>query len=1213
MSGYGGAYGYAGYYNDQVQLLYNNLIAHSSLVNSPFSDYFNTSVASSDAPQGLFGMAFNFITSKMLGTKQPPFRLQNPFERPAGDLGAFGLSRFAGNTARMAAGGSIINSQKRRAFSEIANGKFLKQTEDNPYGLIPEDVVDWVTGFVENDETGLGDMVVGAAAQLFGAGEDYGITGVRAAKFAEGLMSRNKRQALASVAYGSENWKSMIGDTVKDFTKAARSLMYENEGNSFIRKEDFMRGLDETDVSSILERVASSADAANAASNGAGSGEDLKNRLNDVGGAAIKTLEAFKDLFGSAQRAKQMLNGLTGGGFANMTSDDFNRLTNTARGMMQMGYNAGVGHETVAGMVNMAQAGVQGAMGYTPADVAGGYVNNRLVSGIANTFVAQELSNMTQEQRDALDPVERQRMVARATWKATSFAGSTASRFMTAAIAAHSTGDMSDDTYNKIVEKFRSGDRDSMAEAANMVSSAIGLSKEQIMDPAQFKVFADIVGNNQDLTDELGDLANAAQSREGTSQTEFSISQAGLSRAQNALKSMGWDNQVVVDRSNAQKVMSIRQQLKEAADNGDAVADSVLKAMSKNGMTDIEALNKFNEARGLLSNGQGDIIMTNANAAATNELNREAYASSGVGGNLAEVVKKNGATLSDDNTIRKIDLANLARSTMEVVRTLDSSDERADRIKTLLEKGDYGSLGSEISDILGQDAGLASAVMNKTVFSAKGGPENVKGSSRMSMRDLAKAITAEGGLTKDEDRYNGQTVDEFDVLKYLGLGNRAEKEGGRDSNVLASLTETLDEEEQARHEEGEAGIRNKILSESADFSNFVESADQYGLSDESVSAIRQVKSLLGDEKFKGDERGRAEEIKKSLDSVSDEDWAKLESKAALDSETGDQSLSEVLKITGSSRKDVANNGVKYTEQSRLSEKSKDIVRDVSNILGDEQYKYDVERAQALNNALKGYTDDDMAALKKELAQIEGGDAIYAAIDRAKSTTPQKTEGSFRVNGREINLEDKQLQAAVESAIHDENLQQDFGGLTYSEIFDKVRTEPESEASKKFLEALGKQDGFVQLANELGDDKKTSLNEAAGLANLSNAGFGGSMAAIDSFKASIEGLGSKATETAASIRDLGKALQKIVDSGENKNQALAQAFAAWLKDPSAENTEKVLSSAFNGNFDDKQKGDLMQRLQEIGTKLSEFFEKVTGSLGNIDKNTAETSEAANNSL
>jgi hypothetical protein len=1064
--------GYAGYRDDPSQVVYDNIMSRN-YSGAPFADFYNTSVPSSEGPPGLGGVLFNWATKNIFGVSTPPFRLQNPWERPAGDLGAFGMSRFSGNTARMQAAGKVIGSQKRGAMSELLNGKLFKKTADNPDGLFDEDTINSISNFIESDDTGLGDMIVGAAAQFFGAGEDYGITGVKAARHAEGLMSGARRRALARTTYGSDSWKEMIGDTTSAFTSAARSLMYENNGKSFVRDEKFMRGLSETDVSDILERVASSADAVGSEASNGMSPEALKNRLKDVGGAAVKTLEAFKDLFGSASKAKGVLNALTGGGFANMTAESFENLTNTARGMMQLGYNSGVSHETVANMITMASEGVQGAMGYTASDVAGGYVNGNIVGGISNAFVAQELANRGVESIDMLSPVEQQQLVARSTFRATQFAGSAANKFMTAAVYAKANGYMSQETYDDIVNKFKSGDRDEMRQAGEMVAQAMNMSREDILDPTQFKIFADVVGKDRGLTDELADMAVAASTREDTSQTEKAVSGAALDRAQRGLRNIGISDEDITKNTRRNKVQSIVSQLEELSST-DRGAGVVLEAV-KNAKTDQEALQAFEKAKGLLANGQGDVITTNANATAANALNDIAYESSGVGGPLADLLKdRKNATLNNGG-LRKTDAASLFRSLGNVLKATrgDKGDAQASRIASLLENGDFATLSKEFGGMLLGDEGLQQLVLDNMVVSAKDRPDAREsgGSSRMTVSKFSNEVR-EGKLERGEDRYNGVEESKFDVFRHFGV-------------------------------ERDAGKSN-------------------------------IQGILG-------------------------------------------------------RDDIGNS-------------TRSALQDINEILyGGDENKSGVERARELEERARKLTDEEMKALKDELG--EEGAGIYNAVSKARKDTIVKTEGDITLNGRKVNLEDESLKKAVASAAEGV---EGYEGKNVRQILEDIDANPESESARKFLDKFEKDGGYVQLSSETGDDGKTDINEAKGLSDLSK-DFGGALVAVDEFSRSIKALGDKTPETAAAIRDLGAAMQEIVDSKESSNVSLGQAFAAFIKNPE-EGTASLLGAAINPNASPEEQKQIVDRLIEIGNKLQEVLKPISENVEKVAAAAQTTAEA-----
>lgn len=773
MIGYG--------YNDNyinAQNLYDNVVTRYGFVNaSPFVSDYNVTTPNTGAPQGLLGLGVGLLSQKLLGTSSIPFRLVNPWERPAGDLGAYGLSRFEGNTARMGAANSSAMAQRQAALGSVFSGGLGEQ-------IFGKENAAKVAATIRNDRTGIADMFASQAARFFGAGQDYGVTAINAAKHAEALMTDDERRALNNTEYGSEQWKSLINNSSSRFTKAARSLMYERDGNSFVRKEDFMRGFSETDVSSLLERVVASASG----------NEDMKSRMQTVGKEAIGTLEAFKELFGSAERAKQVMNAITGGGFASMTEQDFARLTNTTRGLMDLGNKAGVSNTAVAGMIETASQGVTGAMGYTAADIAGGFVNNKYVGSVAGQFVAQELKNMGAASLSDLDPTTQARIQAQATWRATQFAGSSANKYMTAAVYAKKNGIISAESYERAKNLFASGDEQSMQQGAQIIASAMNMSQDEILDPTHFRIFADDVASDSESLSELVDLGVSASNKEDRNRTEKAVADVGLERAQRAANIAGVSDSDQNSITSGARLASIRENLAKFAKNGDQSAEYVMQAMSHAGNDPDEQLRVFENMKDMLAPGVGDYADANATAAAANALNDRAYGTSEIGGGVAAAAARYGAKLNGNGELSRVDAGKIFQGLANAFEAEGSSD-KAQRVNELLENGDFRTLDREfgIQFTNEQYAARGNTVLSNIGFADR--PEEVKGASRQTFADI---LGNEDNKFKYEATRSGKTDTEA-VNAATGAISKVIEQGSKDEE-LDKLKKSAEEAKTAQEE-----------------------------------------------------------------------------------------------------------------------------------------------------------------------------------------------------------------------------------------------------------------------------------------------------------------------------------------------------------------------------------------------------------------------------
>lgn len=520
------AYGY-GSYRREANGIYEALMTGSlgSASGDPFSSPFTSSTWSGSEPTVL-SLLTDLVLTNTLGTRNL-FRMPAWNEPRSGELGAYAYSQFRANQGALGAANAAARNSARSAFGGMLAGNRLTRSL---FGLEDEDVAGFKSSIMA-DESGFVDMGVNLVKQFMGL-EDYGYAGIRAAQRRGGFllsgMSRDANRMLTDLSPVSSNWASREASVVGEYQRRVRNLMY--EGDTFLRNENFMRGFKETDIAPILERVAASARG----------GEGLEDRLKDVGGAAIKTLEAFKDLFGSAETAKQVLNQMTAGGWGRMDASRLADMSNQVRGLMRLGELNGLSPQAVGGMLLLGQNGVRSAMGYTPSDVAGGYVNHGVVNSVAGGFIAQRMADMRLDP-SMMDPIELQRLQARSVWRATQFAGSTAGRSMMAYEFALATGriDPNSEQAREIRNLFASGDQGAMARAARMTAGVLGVDVSRLQSDAFYKLASDVVGRYQDRLDDYANLGVAASDEEDRIRVERTFANEALDMAKRRAGSGG--------------------------------------------------------------------------------------------------------------------------------------------------------------------------------------------------------------------------------------------------------------------------------------------------------------------------------------------------------------------------------------------------------------------------------------------------------------------------------------------------------------------------------------------------------------------------------------------------------------------------------------------------------------------------------------------------
>lgn len=805
----GGFYGYRDARDRSDDIFSNIAIGRYGFAGSegdPFVDPYNTSVGADGTFGEIGSMLLDVVMLNTLGMRNP-FRMPSWSEPNAGELGAYAYGRFADNAKSMGAAVRRQKLQSRRAFGKALTGFGRAASQNDPER---QKFFDDLESSVASDESGLSDMAIGVFQSVFGL-EDYGLEGIRAAQRGEALMLSRLDQSGVQLLRGdkntlSNNWKSRVSGAVADYSRAAHNIMYgytDAEGNrvssSFVKDEDFMRGFDVTDVSSVLEQVAATA----------GQGEDLGARFDKVGREAIKTLEAFRDLFGDAEAAKKMLNQITGGGWSGMTAESLKRITAETRGLQALGTTAGLSHTAVGNMLVTGMAGVQQGMGYSAAEVASGYVSAPLVEGISSRFLANELANLPDGGAN-LNPIEIQKLQARANWRAIQFSGSSANKAMTAMVYGTMTGQIDDDTRGRIEELFRSGDRNSMSSATDMIASALGIRREDIFNDTTYKVFADAVGNDPAKTAELLDLGMAAAATEDRTTMERTLADTSLDIATNRARESGVSTQDVKKTANSARLAEIRKSLSDHTEvagseallalMNKAVAESALRNEDEAAQVDA-ALKVFDT----VSKNLGDqdfvaMVRTNSTAAAAdavnerhsfNELSEDAYLSLGTDAEsrVLDIINKHGGTAGDNGRIRAADARKILKSIQDSgVAAVDS--DAAKIVQKALDNGSDAAVVDALNQLAGDGGLLSEESVSDLVF----------GNTTFVTPPLdatPRSSTYTSRMLADDIRKNGITV----TRRYFGGTGHLEAEDkglaaeGAEA-ILASYSDALFGEDQ---------------------------------------------------------------------------------------------------------------------------------------------------------------------------------------------------------------------------------------------------------------------------------------------------------------------------------------------------------------------------------------------------------------------------------
>jgi hypothetical protein len=539
--------------------------------------------------------------------------------------------------------------------------------------------------------------------------EDFGAAAVRAAKLGESLAIGYSSEEAGRIArrdydLTSRNWGARRDSLTKEYAETVKDMMYERDeqGNiTYIRKQGFMRGFSDTDVSSVLERVVSS-------SNGIG---DMKERINTVGKEALKTLEAFRDLFGSAQAAKTMLNQITGGQMSKFTDADFERLTASARGLQSIGAASGISHTALSGMLAVGMAGVQGAMGYSAADIAGGYVNTGIVTGIAQTFLANEIANSPSV---GTDPVALQRLRARSTWRATQFAGSSAFKGITFMAYLRSKGQLSSEDEATLRKKFESGNREQMLSAVRMLGE-IGFADaeygtRQILDDTNFKIFSEEIAGDLDAETLIRDIGAVAASNEDRASVLRERADVNAGRNRNILKNSGIGQARIREVEDQARYESI---VRDLQSNGESV---VLQRMqleyTKSGAT--AAVRKFDVLKSdLRHSGAVDTIELRAAQSASDALRSEIFDrrnSVDLSGHV-EMMKLFGLDSEGDTNVSWANVVKAAKTAQRFV-----GQEDREKLQKFISSGDFSGLADELEGILANPGNSLDAMALKESF-----------------------------------------------------------------------------------------------------------------------------------------------------------------------------------------------------------------------------------------------------------------------------------------------------------------------------------------------------------------------------------------------------------------------------------------------------------------------------------------------------------------
>lgn len=1109
--------------------IYSGIMTRYAGTYDPFVSDFNVTVPNTNAPQGLPGVVYNYAMSKMFGVQQNPFRFVNPWERPAGDLGAYGMSRFHGNTARLGFASSQNLIRQKAAVGNILQGDFFSS-------IIGKENAAAAAAALRNDRTGLGDLIASNAGAFFGAGRDYGITAISSAKHAEALMTDSERARLRNTEYGSEEWKNLTRNSADRFNRAAKSLMYERNGDSFVRREEFMRGFSETDVGSLLERVVASAAGDN-------SPEQLKQRMETVGKAAVGTLEAFRDLFGSAEKAKAIMNRITGGGFAGMGVQDFERLTNTTRGLLELGNQAGLSNEAVAGMTQTAAAGVTQAMGYTASDVAGGFVSENFVNSVANQFVAQELANAGVSNLSDLDPTTAAQIQARATWRATQFAGSTANKYMTALQYAKKNGIISNESYERARDLFASGDEVSMAQAANIVSSAMNMTQEELLDPTHFKVFADDVSKDANSMRDLVNMGISAANKEDRNRTEKAVVEVQNQMAERAAAQAGIRSEDVNRLSTNARLNSIRTNLRKFAENGDEAATYVFNQVNK-AKDPEEAMRIFENMQNMLSPGMSDYIVTNAAAASANAINDRAYGASDVSEAVSKIAEKYGAKLTQGR-LSKVDAGKIFSGLASAFEA-EGDKDKARRIRDLVENGQFATLerefGHEFSDMRGR------AVLSNVGFGER--PGRVETTSRKTFSDLMRYSSS--SFKYETDRLGHSTQE---------VVNAVTGSAGKLTDVYSKFLE--------EHKEDYEKLRG--VSDD-DIKKFRENA---------ASQVESAEKILADA-----EKTLADADEKGISKDSDEYQRALANRDAA---------AEELKKAKDSLKNLDDNVAfkkKYEETGEKAKKAQSLLDAISNA------KTDDEKQAALEQLDKFVQDKDNAGIVEDLKK-----AAPEHLQNVFSGGISKVRETVSVNGQRLNLYDETVKSAIADAVKGTHLE----GSTAESVVNAVTSHKKlsdeevkalSDADKQKYREVEAVRAALEKSNVLVEQDKgeaegtNKLAQQAGTADMANSGFGGAMVAVSKFGDSLKELGSKVDMTATALEEIGKRVTASLKDFETQNVSLAQALARWFEAKSPEEkdaaAQALRGATKNPGTSDEDWDKVIKTLETGLAKLGENF-------------------------
>lgn len=721
------AYGY-GAVGDAATAIYRQLMAGSYGAQDPYtSPYSSTTFQGPTQDTG--SMLVDLVLRNTLGVRNL-FTLPKWDESAAGQLGAYGYSRFRANQEAFAVTNRLGVVGARGALGQVFAGNSAIRRLTGMDDAAAENLV---RKFETGDSGGFTDMFVNFAKQAFNV-EDYGYTGTHAARqrsaFLLAGMSPSANRLLSDINPISDNWTAREASVVGNFARNARNAMYE-EG--FLRDENFMRGFRETDVAPLLERVAATA----------GGGENMGDRIKKVGGAAIKTLEAYRDLFGNAEEAKRVLNQMTAGGWSNMTTETLDRLTNQARGLMRLGEINGIGPQAVAGAMGSSQAGVRAAFGYSPSDVSGGYVSNGAVAGIANRFLAQQLA----DQRvlgGSLDPIEMQRLQARSTWRATQFAGSSAGQGMIAFQYALKTGAISGTQAEELRRMFESGDTTAMGRARTMTAQALGIDVGKLHDTAFQKMALAAIENDAERIDDLANMGARSSENEDRTLAERAYAEQMLDTAKRNARAGGAERLALDETTKRAQVRAVKDFLRQNEGSADASrALQLLEAAERNAGADTDKLMRgMGEILGSMENqGAADVARTRATLAAAESINTEAYGQSvgGVSDTVLRMVTDRGGTLNDGQ-LSRVDA-------MKLLNVLNGSSLLTDAQRKAVDTArQSGSTEQQIVDAfnaVGSD--LLGMAARQTAFNRPQTQSDLS-TTRLFGSDIAQLAAGEGGV-----------------------------------------------------------------------------------------------------------------------------------------------------------------------------------------------------------------------------------------------------------------------------------------------------------------------------------------------------------------------------------------------------------------------------------------------------------------------------------